>query len=580
MRPSPRSSLAPPPARPARVALFTAAPLVGSLTLLAAREARAQSSADPSTLTSASGVPDDLPRLILDTGRTAVSEPEPDLVRLQIHGEYQLRYVHVRSFPLDVSESVQVAHPSAIADSTGQHDYAWHWLRITPRLQIRDNVTVVAQMDVVTGLIVGDLAHDTFADETPRDSYDAFSNVQPRWLYLDWLTKYGLWRIGQQPNHWGMGIVANDGDHPSLFGDYRYGAISDGILFATKPLGKEGPLTVAAAGQVVFRDNLARITRGDRAVQGVLAGYWERGPNQLGLYAVYRHQATDRTSASDLAAFDDAIDAAVVDVAGHFAAPVAGTDAFLYGAGEVAAIFGTTNAERTLDQSLTGNRTKVASYGGAAQIGVVHRAHGAPPEDAKGRPVDWGDIAAQIEIGYASGDADPTDGTEKRFVFDPNHKVGLLLFDEVLRFQTARAASAAQDPLLANRPPAGVQLLPSNGGIFGAEYVNPTAIVRPHPWLDLKAGLVIAQTTADVVDPLRFVTKGAAENYRGGDPHRHDLGVEVDLGTEARIPLDYKMHLMLGAQGGLLFPGSALADVNGARMPAPWLVVGRVGLLF
>lgn len=540
---------------------------------LAPARARADEGSSPD-------VPADLPRLVMDDGRTPVAPPEPDLMRLQTHGEYQLRYVHLTSYPLDVSASVHAQHPNAVGDSLGQNDYASHWLRITPRFQIFDHLEIVGQMDVVTGLAIGDVAHDTFADETPRDSYDAFANVQPRWLYLNWLTNYGLWRVGQQPSHWGLGIVANDGDHPSLFGDYRYGAISDGVLFATKPMGKDGPLTVAAAAQLVFRDNTAKITRGDHALQGVLAAFLERGPNQIGIYGVYRHQTTDRTSTGDLNAYSDAIDVAVVDVAGKFAAPVPGSDAFVFGAAEAAAILGTTNAERTVEQAASGARTTIRAYGGAVELGIVHRARTADAPAKDSRPVDWGDIVAQIEIGYASGDGDPTDGTEKRFVFDPNHKVGLLLFDEVMRFQTARAASAAQDPLLANRPAPGAWLLPSNGGIFGAEYVNPTAIVRPKPWLDLKAGIVVAQSTADVVDPLRFTVAGAAQNYRGGDPRRHDLGIELDGGFEARVPLDYGMRLQLGAQAGVLFPGGAFDDANGAHMRAPFLGMGRAGLQF
>src|SRR5262249_14974204 len=130
--------------------------------------------------------------------------------------------------------------------------------------------------------------------------------------------------------------------------------------------------------------------------------------------------------------------------------------------------------------------------------------------------VPYGDIVAQLEVGYASGDADPYDGTQRRFTFDPNHRVGLLLFDEVLRFQTARSATAAQDPLLTNasRPTPGVDLLPSNGSVFGAQYVNPTAIYRPRHWLDLKGGMVIAQSTSDVVDPYRTATSGSFVNYR------------------------------------------------------------------
>ena len=193
------------------------------------------------------------------------------------------------------------------------------------------------------------------------------------------------------------------------------------------------------------------------------------------------------------------------------------------------------------------------------------------------RGVPYGDFVAQVEVGYASGDADPYDGTQKRFTFDPNHKVGLLLFDEVLRWQTARAATAAQDPLLTNatRPAPGIDLLPSNGGVYGAQYVNPTFVFRPRHWFDLKGGMVVAQSTADVVDPYRVATQGNYVNYRGGDPKRKDLGVELDAGFEMRLPLDYGMKLMLGAQGGVLFPGGALENADGSNLAAPWIVIGR-----
>jgi hypothetical protein len=214
--------------------------------------------------------------------------------------------------------------------------------------------------------------------------------------------------------------------------------------------------------------------------------------------------------------------------------------------------------------------------------GAGHEA-GAPQTDGK-RPLDvqFGDIVGQIEVGYASGDSNPYDDVEHRFTFNPNHKVGLLLFDEIMRFQTARAATAAQDPLLGNgsRPTPGANLLPSNGGVFGAEYVNPTVTVRPKRWLDLKGGVVIAQATADVVDPYRLATQGAYVNYLGGDPRRHDLGVELDGGIETRFRLDYGLRVMLGAQAGVLFPGGALADASGQTIKTQWITVVRAGFLF
>jgi hypothetical protein len=554
-------------------------------------QATAQATAQTQAHVGTDEVPGDFPRLVLETGRTPVLPPEPDLVRVQIHGEYQLRYQRMSSFTLAPSASIATLHPGATGDSIGQNDFLAHWLRVTPRLQMRENIEIVGQLDVVTGMVLGDRAHDTFADDTPRSDYNGFSNVQPRWLFAEVRTAIGLFRVGQQPSHWGMGIVANDGDHPTLFGDYRYGNINEEILFATRPGGKDSPFVVAAGGALVFRDDIAQLTRGDRAWQGVLAGYYESGPNRVGLYAVYRNQTRDRTSASDLFPYSDRIEAGVIDVAGNFAAPIRtpGVPAYVFGAFEGAAIFGSTNALRTNEQAASSSDTKLRSYGGAASAGIVlgaHRRHTRHPSEsahttAAQRPDLFGKLVTQIEIGYASGDADPLDGTEKRFTFNSNHKVGLLLFDEVMRWSTARAASAAQDPLLSGpRPAPGLDLLPSNGGVFGAQYVNPTMLYRPLDCLDLKAGAVIAQTTADLVDPYRLVTQGKYINYRGGDATKHDLGIELDAGAEARFALDYRMTLQLGVQGGVLFPGGALADQHGDKMKTPWLVVGRAGLQF
>jgi hypothetical protein len=529
----------------------------------------------------ATPTPEHLQLLIFDDGRARVKPPEEGLIRLQIHGEYELRLDRMQSFPLDPTETTLLAKPGAVSDSLGQNTWLEHWFRITPRFEIGQTLALVGQMDVLTGEVMGDVAHDVWADQTPRDSLNGLNNVQPRWLYLDWLTPIGLVRAGQQPNHWGMGLVANDGDHAPLFGDYRYGSIGDGLLFGTKPLGKDGPLTVAITGQYVFKDPTVVLSRGDRAVQGAIAAYLEDGLNKLGVYAVYRHQWNDSfTSADPFFTYDERLNVGVLDAAGNFATPVVGEHAWLFGAAEAATILGTTNQIRTQAQSLSGTNTNIASYGGATQWGIVHVAADTVPTE--GQPLDWGDFVAQVELGYASGSADPYDTTQSRFTFDPNHKVGLVLFDEVMRFQTARAAVAAQDPHLTNaqRVTPGVNLLASNGGVFGAEYINPTAIVRPRPWLDLKGGVVLAQTTADYVDPYRLAVSGSSVNYNGGNPARHDLGVELDGGFEARATTEYGLRLHAGAQAGVLIPGGAFDDANGNRMQAPWIVIGRAGVAF
>lgn len=571
--------------------------LSGSLiaaTLLAARAAGAGEDAEPD-------VPADLPRLVLDSGRIPPPAPEADAYRFFVRGEYQLRFQAQRSFPLVATASAIDAQPGLVEQSIGQNAFVHHWLRVTPRLQLRDTLEIVGQLDVLTGLVTGDRARDTRMDLTPRDEFNGFSNVQPRWLFATYRLPFGIVRIGQQPNHWGMGILANDGDHPLLFGDYRYGAISERLLFATKPGGQDSDFYVAVAGDLVFRDNNARLTRGEQAFQGVLSAFYERGSNKLGIFSTFRHQENDRTSGSALFSYTDTIDAIAVDVHGRYATPVLGDEnTFFVTEGEAAYIFGDTNLLRTQQQALEGNKTQIRSYGGAVSFGFVHRswardfwssagtasAAEAASLDYLGtsseKGVPYGAFVGQVEIGYASGDADPYDGTQKRFVFDPNHRIGLLLFDELLRFQTARSATAATDPLLTNadRPTPGVNLLPTNGGVAGAQYVNPTFIYRPTYWLDFKYGMVLAQSTSDVVDPYRVATSGNYVNHRGGDPKRKDLGLELDGGVEARIPLRYGMKAQLGAQAGVLFPGAAFENAAGERLPVQWIAVGRLGVLF
>src|SRR5262249_40660247 len=163
--------------------------------------------------------------------------------------------------------------------------------------------------------------------------------------------------------------------------------------------------------------------------------------------------------------------------------------------------------------------------------------------------------------GYASGDAAPRDTHERRFTFDRNHNVGLILFSEVLRWKTARALrniAAHPDPT----EPASSEPLPSDGGVFGAAYANPTFVVRPGRRLDLKVGGLVAESSGEFVDPSSTLNGGKRTNYDGGSSLNRDLGLELDGGFEYRLELDPAMALELGAEGGVLFPGNAFADAQ------------------
>jgi hypothetical protein len=505
------------------------------------------------------------PRFVLEDGRAPVLQPDPDALRIQIHGEYQIRGTLLSDLPLAEFGS----DPSTT--SLGQTARLYHWLRITPRLSFRDKLNVVGQIDVPRGLLGGQLTHHVDSADMPYDEHMPIE-LHPRWLYLEYLSPIGLFRVGQQPSHWGMGILANDGDHPSLFGDYYRGAIVERVLFATKPAGIDSPFSLALAGDLVFRDPNAELSDGDKAFEGVLAAFYQdKRDNMLGFYGVYRYQ---RRTQSDLTAraFDETLKVWVLDSSGRFNARIPGVQGHVFGEYEVAYELGDTSYLRTLSQAAGHEREDIRALGAALRFGAA---------TTTGQGDDrWGDFVASLEWGWAQGDANPYDGVSHRFRFDPNHNVGLILFDEVLNWKTARAANIASDPGLTQRPAPGVDLLPSNGAIFGATYLNPTVVIRPVRPLDLKLGAVIAESTADFVDPVAVSVKGRYQNYDGGDPKSHDLGIELDGGFEYRLALDFDMTLALGAQGGAFFPGNAFADASGHKMSNQYLAVGRLGLQF
>jgi hypothetical protein len=518
-------------------------------------------------------------RLVLDTGRRAAPPPDPEKLSFSIRGEYQLRYRAASDLALEPPLS------DRSAGKLGQNHYLYHWLRLTPRLQFRDTLALVAQIDVPRGMIAGDTTRHV---DQVRDAWadPNWIEVHPRQLYLEWISPIGMFRVGQQASHWGMGMLANDGDHPTLFGDYQRGSLVERLLYAVTPLGKGTPLVVALAGDLVFEDNTADLLgddikdhprNGDLALQAVAAIAYRTKTWELGAYGVYRNQRRDSMWASPLAPFTEQLEAGVFDVTAKLNRPLPSGRAWVYAQAEAALLFGSTTYVRgayraALDPQKPVAPEEIRSYGAVARVGFVR--------EAREGNTRWGDFVAELEWGYASGDADPNDGITKRFTMDPNHNVGLVLFDHVLAWKTARAATIAQDPSIVARPTPGLDFLPSRGGVFGATYLNPRFVVRPRPWLDLKGGVVIAQTTADFVDPYHAGALGNFANYDGGDSRRHDLGVELDLGFTTRVVFRQGTTIELGAEGGVLFPGHAFDNAAGRGLENQYLASTKIGVLY
>lgn len=559
------STLPPPPVPPPLTAADTTTPTAPppKSTPVASSDASASSKTPEKT---PDAIPDDLSRLILDDGRVPFVAPKKGTLRFDAHGELQLRYEHL--------SALKVTPP--IADRTkefiGQRDYGLVWLRVGGQLFVSDKLKFVLQADFLPRWIVGDLAQGASAAGDYARDERVPALMRLRYAYMDWLTPIGLLRVGQVGNNWGMGILANNGDRPLIFGDYRFGSLVERIAFATRPFGKESPFVLAVAGDAVLSDANSKWSEGDRTYQGVLSAYYERGNSQLGFFGVRRWQNVREEIPGQ---GRGKLYVWVADVAGKHAVKVA-EDVFAYGAFEVAHIFGKTDAIRSTPEF---NEQDVRTWGAAAMVGLVKRGKFTPKD---GAPDTFGQLVAQLEGGYASGDANPYDGVVKRFTFDPNHQVGLLIFPYAMHFHTARAATNAQDPTLTARPLPGSRLLASRGGVFGASYLNPVFIFRPMATLDLKAGAVVAVSSSDVVDPYRTAVSatGGDQSYTGGSPKARDLGLELDGGFEWRVRIPGAVTLQIGAQAGVFFPGRAFDDAKGNRAKTQSMLQGRLGVQF
>jgi hypothetical protein len=498
-------------------------------------------------------------------------------VHIEVPGSFQLRFVGLADMMVSGVESWD--DPDTPEDEIlygsknylGQKFYAASRLRISPMLNWNDLLIVKAEFDLLTGPWVGDTTEGVDAADENRGSLYAYQLAGQRFrqLYLQINAPFGMFRIGQMTSYWGSGMMAGSGEQDPLFGYYDGGDLVERILFATKPFQPTGiealkDLAVVIAGDLVYDDNLAEMKTckngkkleycGDLAFQLILALRWEYRKQQLGFYWVYRNQTTEDDLKLEVMVFDGFAH-------GEISFP---KDVTAYVEGEVAYI---TNKLPGLDKATLAYSTSqleghdVEQFGAAGRIGLKWR-----------EIIDF-----WIELGYASGDNNTMDDTIRSYKMDGSHKVGMLLFPEVLAFQSARAASIASHPNMAGEPVPGIEMLPSDGGVFGSFYFNPVVRVKPVKYLDGAIGLVVARASAEMVSPFSQKAGGAPLNYLGGPVTSKDLGVELDLALNFRYPVK-AVGLGAGVHFGYLWPGRYFTDYSGSRMGDVWMVMGRVAL--
>ncbi|MDP2273375.1 MAG: hypothetical protein Q8K32_21730 [Archangium sp.] len=426
-------------------------------------------------------------------------------------------------------------------------------VRLGPEIKFHD-FSLISEFDVATGAVFGTPDSTVVAARVPTPT---FSPAELRQLYLQYRWTTGAARLGVQTSNFGLGMLANAGARDGEAGDFGIqhgGAVVARAAVLGRPFYALGGAWKAvepiAAFDLVVRDATANLLEGDRALQGILGLRFNvDDDHQVGLTAIYRSQRREGGAPGERST-----DAFVADLFARWTV-MKTADSSLTLSGELAAITGTT----------TQSRSDTAEVLDVRQLGVVAKVN-----YKKGR------FGVLFDGGFASGDQNPYDTTLSNFRFDSNYKVGLILFDQVLGYQSARSGWRGADPSLTGVAPEGIDLLPSAGAVTGAWYLFPRAKYGFADWIDVYGGPLFAFTSAALTDPFNTrLNGGTPVNYLGGTPGNY-LGTELDLGVSVHAAPTPYLNVSATLEGGVLLPGDAFRTAAGSNLGA--VGVGRLRL--
>lgn len=472
-----------------------------------------------------------------------------------------------------------------------------HRLRLDAAVDYMDKVRIVTSMDALSGVLWGDngtLGKDP--EPTSGSNLDVLNvnnarvcvgyrdgdkltpgaygyqlcpaqNLFVRRAYGEVRTPVGIIRVGRQPFVDGMSMALADGDgRKNRWGVAYTGNNVDGILFATKPLEaikpKEERDLAEDRGLVLAGGYHRLVTDGvgfmDDDVHNVFAALRYKAP----LLGPFRNLEARGVWAYR---FDERNATGIHTITGRAFASVAGFTAGLEGVlitgktREVSAAYQVINNDDVFDQ-------EVMQIGAR---GVLRYDH----------PV----FSVYFEVDYASGDENPeTSSAFTNYQYAPDNNIGLLMFEHVLAFQTARSAAAGVEALRQlGAPSLPAQAIATEGSFTNAIAIFPQLDIRPIPTILLRGGVLVAWGASRVIDPINsLLQKDGASieddlvNYAGGKPGRF-YGVEID----GRAQWRYADHFALDIEGAILFPGDAFWDRNGDAVRAG-LVQARTSFFF
>ena len=426
-------------------------------------------------------------------------------------------------------------------------------------------ITVLGELDTgkrlgewsVQGAIAADVLSGTFTgsptlegDKLPGSRWDPVLLTQA-WAALS-LRDLATLKIGLMNSHWGLGLLANDGNHAfdGRRDDYFVlPTTGDRVARAQlilQPWGRQQSLArghfLAFSVDNVIEDNTAIRAQGDNATQEVAALRWHFAKERwAGVYYVHREQTYHDANGPFLRVN-------VLDAAFDVDYRKAGTG--LRVQAEAAVILGRTNLAPTPDHPEHDVRQAAAVAKARYDLG------------ASG-------LRFELDGGWFSGDDNLDDGVLTGFKANPNFQQGLLLFSQVLGFQSGRARITAQNPTITGYPAADLDRLATNGSVTSTITAFPKIGWKATSFLEVYGGALLAFSPTAPVDPFstRVAGGGVPRNYLGQAPSGSLLGTEFDLGVVAKLPKPSAPFVFsLRAEYAVLLPGGVL---NGMDADSP-----------
>jgi hypothetical protein len=509
-------------------------------------------------------------------GAVEVTSDDGDTT-LTLEGYYRLRVHHFSGLYDPSSERWR--------DESGAGRYSTQRLQLRPSINFSDRATFFMQAEAFNNTLMGDnedlsstavfagTGGNTGVDGQPGQNFA----VQRAWTKFS--TPAGTVLAGRMASHWGMGLLANDGNgFRNNWGEAYNGSTFDRIMFATKPLA----ITQAAFGVGNADLPLIFAVGIDRLVEDPLKQYYgtrcnpndpddgcaddadndwteERDPSQR-----RDNWWTDNDDDVWQIAYVLAYRGEDLDWGGHSTDFSLGGLAFNRHQRETHSSIWVMDAHTKLRQ-----RWMYVESEGYAILGQS-RAIALPDygeTDPLAKKVNiWGAAARTgyltpgldiiLEGGIASGDDQYTDANFTGRSFQSDYNVGLILYEEILsrvsRYQWGDAADG----------------LWSNGGVYNSKYLFPQVRYQLIPGWNLHAAFLVAA-------PHR---PDGAVIAKAEDSESAILGWEVD----AALKIDFQEQMRFSLEGAYAQVSDRIPnDVWGlAADDQVWTVQSRIAYEF